>query len=132
MANPERGEVPLTVNGETYTLKLSMNAAVILQKKTNRKIGQLLADCSNLDFEAIRSLVWMLLQKYHAAKFKTEEQVGELIDEAGGIGLFSDALGDLVKLNAPDPATGEGSDRPPSAQPSGTGDNSTPTLVASV
>lgn len=130
MANPERGEVALKVKDRTFTLKLSMNAAVSLQKKTGKKIGQLLNECTSLDFETIRTLVLMLLQKYHADEFKTEEQAGDLIDDAGGIAVFSDALTSLMDVNKPD-VTSEGANRPPSAQPSGTGDSSTPTPVAS-
>lgn len=132
MANPERGEVALKVKDKTFTLKLSMNAAVSLQKKTGKKIGQLLNECSSLDFETIRTLVLMLLQKYHADEFKTEEQAGDLIDDAGGIAVFSDALTNLMDVNKPDPAsTGDGKERPLLAQTTGTGEVSTPTPVES-
>lgn len=125
MANPERGEVRLEVNGDSFTLKLSMNAAATLQKNTGKTIGVLLGACSELDFAAIRSVIWMLLQKYHADRFKTEAQVGDFIDDAGGLSVFIDAINNVVEINQPEvqpeagtggnpltPGTGAGSTSP--------------------
>lgn len=133
VANPERGEVNLTVDGAVYTLKLSMNAAVILQKRAGKTIGTLLSDCNRLDFEAIRSVVWLLLQKHHADEFKTEDQVGNLIDAAGGIAPFADAVSEITKVNTVE-GEGKGKARPGGprpAQTSGTGGRSSSSLAAS-
>jgi hypothetical protein len=119
-ANPERGEVDITVDGKTYTLKLSMNAAATLQGRTKKTIGTLMDEATALDFVAIRSIVWLLLQKHHAADFKTEDKVGEFMDDAGGVAPFFDALQTLGKANSagPDPnATAQ--------ETNGTGANST-------
>ena len=122
MANPERGEVPLTVDGTTYTLKLSMNAAAVLQGRTKKTVGQLLSDSALLDFVAIRSIVWMLLQKHHAKDFKTEDQVGDFIDSAGGLVTFTNAINEVVRVNEPEGERTEGN--PPTAQ-AGTSGSST-------
>lgn len=90
----------MVVDGKSYKLKLSMNAAATLQKKTGKKIGQLLQEVGGLDFVVIRQLVWLLLQKYHADQFKTEEAAGDFIDDAGGISGFFAALEELSNLNA--------------------------------
>lgn len=126
VANPERGEVELAVNGDVYVLKLSMNAAVILQKKTGKTIGQLLRECGELDFDSIRNVTWMLLQKHHADKFKLPDSVGDLIDEAGGVQQIADALIKVQRVNAAEGPTVVGRDgRPPTAQTGPTGDGST-------
>lgn len=121
MANRERGEVALTVGDNEYTLKLSMNAAVTLEGKLKKKMSALLNEASELDFTIIREIVFMLLQKYHAAEFKTVTAVGDFIDEAGGIKMFFDTLSEIAKVNTP---TEEGSERPPQAQ-AGTSEPST-------
>lgn len=137
MANPERGEIEIVVkrteNGaeieKPYTLKLSMNAAVAIEARTKKKIGELLADATALDFTAIRDIVFALLQKYHAKEFKSLDSAGDLIDDAGGVHVFFESLQKLGEANAP-----EGGDKanPPTALVSGTGDGSTETAAASV
>lgn len=122
MANPTRGEVRIDVNGKPYTLKLTMNAGAVLQARTKRTVGELMAAASALDFAAIRSVVWMLLQKHHADEFKTEEQAGDFIDDAGGVPGISDAISAVVMVNQP-PDTGEAADatHPQTAQAGTTG-----------
>lgn len=123
MANYERGEIEVVVNDKPYTLKLSMNASVALQQRTKRKIGELLADATALDFEAIRDLVFMLLQKHHGKEIDTLSKAGEFIDDAGGVHVFFDTLGKLGAANAPED--------PQKAQETPTGESSTATPVAS-
>ncbi len=127
MANHERGEVEITVNGTPYTLKLSMNAAAVIQSKHKKTIGQLMTEAATLDFVAIRGLVWLLLQKHHAKQFKTEEDAGNFIDEAGGIKVLFDAIEQLSSINN----DGEDADPNETAQRTGTGESSTSTLAAS-
>lgn len=114
IGNPERGEATLRVGQDTYALKLSMNAAVALEAKTHKTLGEVLAECSKLDAGAIRSVVWLLLQKHHAAAFTTEEAVGDLIDDAGGIQAMVKVLGEALAVNMP--KTGGVTD-PPDAVP---------------
>jgi hypothetical protein len=120
MANPERGEVALVVAGRAYTLKLSMNAAVTLERKLKKRIGQIMQEASALSFESIRLVVWLLLQKHHAEDFTTEDKAGELIDDAGGVQVFFSALQALTEANQPEGVAAD----PPEAQ-DGTGERST-------
>lgn len=99
MANIERGEVEIVVNDTPYTLKLTTNAAVALQTRTKKTFGQLAAAAMELDVEAIRDIVFALLQKNHAADFKTLTSVGDFIDDAGGIKVFFETLGKLAEAN---------------------------------
>jgi hypothetical protein len=151
MANGQRGEVLVTVKRKKtreadgavewtdteYTLKLSMNAAAALETRTKKKIGDYIALAGEMDFNAIRQLVWLLLQKYHASEFTTVDQAGEFVDDAGGPAVFFDALQRLQALNEPpaaparDTAGGDAPDAldPPHAAPAGTGPNSTSQAV---
>lgn len=129
VANPERGEVNITVGGRVLTLKMSMNAAVALEKRMGKPIGQVLADAGSMHFEAIRTMVWLLLQKYHAVDFPTEEPVGDLIDDAGGVGTFFTAL--IALGQEQEPKREGASENPPAAQ-GGTGDDSTSNAAGSV
>lgn len=125
MANPEKGEVEVIVNGKPYTLKVSMNAGAILQHRHKKSVGALMREATDLDFVSIRGLVWLMLQKYHAKEFATEEKVGDFMDESGGLTLFMNAIAQLAETNS------EGADPNPTAQANGTGESSTLTLAAS-
>jgi hypothetical protein len=126
MANPEKGEAEVIVNGKPYTLKMSINAAAICQHRHKKTGGALLREAEDLDFVSIRALVWVLLQKFHAKEFPTEERVGEFMDEAGGLNFFLKAIQLLAEINSagPDPnLTAQGTN--------GTGESSTSMLAAS-
>lgn len=125
MANIEKGEVEIIVGSTPYTLKVGMNAAAILQHRHKKSIGALLRDASDLDFVAIRGLVWLLLQKHHAKEFPNEEAVGNFMDDAGGLAMFMDAIAKLADAN------NEGPDPNLTAQGNGTGETSTSMLAAS-
>ena len=125
MANPERGELDVVVNEKTYTLKLSMNAAAVLQGRHKKSVGALLREAIDLDFVSIRAIVWLLLQKFHAAEFKTEDAAGNLIDDAGGVKVFFSTLQKLGDI------TNDESDPNAMAQGNGTGESSTSVLDGS-
>lgn len=125
MANIEKGEVEIIVGSKPYTLKVGMNAAAILQHRHKKSIGALLREAADLDFVSIRALVWLLLQKFHAKEFPTEEKVGDFMDESGGLSFFLTAIQTLAEAN------NEGPDPNLTAQGNGTGASSTSTLVAS-
>lgn len=120
-ANPQRGEVDLEVDGVTYTLKLSTNAAAILEGRHKKPIGELMQLAAQLDFVAIRGIVWLLLQKHHAKDFKTEDAAGNFIDDAGGVGAFFETITRLAELNN----GGADPNAPGQAVADGTGTSST-------
>ena len=127
-ANPERGEVGLTVirDGETreYVLKLSINAAVAMQKKLGKPLTEIVNELQRLDVGVIREMAFMFLQKHHKDEIKTVEAAGDVIDDAGGIGKFLGAFQQLVKANNPDAGTGP-TGNPPTAQTETTTGDST-------
>lgn len=126
MANSERGEIEIIVNDKPYTLKVTMNASIAIQTRTKKTMGELINAATALDFEAIRDVVFMLLQKHHAAEFKTLTSVGDFIDDAGGVAAFFNALEQLAKANE---VPGE---NPPIAQETSTGERLSEMPVASV
>lgn len=125
MANRERGEIEIIVKEKPYTLKVSTNAMAVIQTRHKKTLGDMLAGFGTLDVIAIRSVVWVLLQKHHAKQFTTEEQAGEFIDDAGGLAVVMNILTELVAAN------NEGANPPTAQEPSGTGESSTLTLAAS-
>lgn len=136
VANPERGEIDLVVQRVVdgarkdvhYTLKLTINAAIVFEKTHKKSMGQLLAEASALSFASIRDFIWLLLQKHHKEEFKNLDAVGDLIDDAGGVASFIAKIEDVVKLNQPQPeGEGQTAANPPDAQTSGTGVSSTET-----
>lgn len=128
MANIERGEVELVVNDRVYTLKLTTNAAIAMQTRTKKTFGQLAASAVELDIEAIRDIIFMLLQKHHAQEFKTLTSVGEFIDDAGGVKVFFETL---EKLQAANQAA-EDAANPQTAQGQSTGESLSEAPVATV
>jgi hypothetical protein len=130
MANPERGEVRLSVDGEHYTLKMTIGAAIALQKAKHRPMGQLFQAVGELDMDAIAGLLWAALQVNHPRQFRSEQQVVDLIDKDGGfanLAKYVGILGELMDLNKP--ASGAEAN-PPTAQSGGTSENSTSTEAA--
>lgn len=134
MANEERGEVDLVVGDKTYTLRMSVNAIVETQKRTNKTFGELVRSLQALDVSAMRELVWMLLKKHHAKDFPTPEKVGDLIDDAGSNEIAL-AIEKVFQLNAwkAEGAAGNGQRPQPAQDPETlTGTPSTSVPVGSV
>ena len=127
MANPERGEVRLEVDGTGYILKLTLGNAIALQNKKQKPMGQLFSAVGELDLDAIAGILWAALQVNHGRQFKTEQAVIDLMDTAGGLtelSQFIDAIAKLVSANTAGNGSGtEGN--PPPAQTGGTSENST-------
>lgn len=115
---------------QTYTLKLTMNAGALAETLTGRKMKDLLGGSTDLDFVAMRAVMFALLQKHHGKEFRRPEDAGDLIDDAGGLSAFLKVVTDILELNTPE-AKAAG-DPPPAPAPaeSGTGADSTPTPAA--
>ena len=131
MANPERGEALLEVNGEGYILKITIGSAIELQARKGKPLGALFDAVPMLDMDAIAGLLWACLQAHHPRQFKTEAQVVALMDQAGGLSAlntFIDAITAVVNLNKPSTngaSAAEGN--PPMDLAGGTSESSTST-----
>jgi len=134
MANPQRGEVDVEINGTTYTLAMDLNALSELQEAINPR------DPDSIDLETIirqlhkvnpryvRAFIWAMLRRHHDEV--TLRGASDLVTDAGGIEVFFDQITKLLNYAKPDArdraalkASGNG--RPPEAGGAGTGTRST-------
>lgn len=132
MANPDRGEIAWVVNGKEYTLRPRTNAIRALEQRTKKTYGQILRSVDDFDAEIVCQFMLALLQPYHAKEIRSVEQVGDLIDDAGGMQKAVRLIVEMLVLNnqkATTVAEG-GAENPPSAQ-AGTGEPSGSAPVAS-
>ncbi len=145
MANTQKGEISLTVDGKEYVLFLDANAMVLLEEHFStltREVGynEILARVlTGESLRYMRAFIWAALQKHHAPLSLI--QAGELINAAGGISAFATQVSAAVGLSLPTDdelkALGLTPDRPQRAQPNHrrvrrTGKDSSATRGASV
>jgi hypothetical protein len=111
MANPQQGEVVLTVGHRHYTLVMGMAGLALLQKRlslagSTKKLTQVVQEAlAGLDAESVEHIVLLILaglQKHHP-EFSTEAQVMNLIDDMGGVEALGDQLTDAAAWMKPDP-----------------------------
>jgi hypothetical protein len=135
MANTERGEMRLVSGDQEYTLFLTTNAACDLEDRSGRTLDQLTAALQRGSISALRWLLWGALQDRHRDTVKVPEDVGRIIDGAGGIVGALAQMTAFLALNAPpEPeananGNGSGSARPPETPAVESGDASTSTPV---
>lgn len=105
MANRERGEVSIEIDGTVYTMCLSMNAMVALEELFSTAEHEVAfeeistkADEGKVKYQ--RALLWAVLQDHHPEIKLTD--VSRLVQAAGGFGAFTVKLIELAKLAAPD------------------------------
>jgi hypothetical protein len=122
--NPETGDVAVSVfrSGETreYTLKLGMSAAVKLQQRRKRALGEIVQGFGNMDIEDMRDVLFVLVQRHHKDEIKTFEQAEELLEDMTAP-LFFAAFKALMEYGAAEGAEAN----PPAPAPIPTGDSST-------
>jgi len=116
MANPQRGELEVVVDGTPYCWRLTMNALCTLEGRTGQKLLELFSAVDGFSPHALRDVVWAALQEHHAAEYQTADAAGEFIDRMGGVLVAFTKVRELLELNQPragnpqTPAgTGEGS-----------------------
>lgn len=128
MANREKGEVSLVVGGTSYTLVLNMAAMIAAEEAASTPSkevtwDQIVTKYSSGSAKYVRIFLWAMLHKFHPDM--TLEQVGELVDEAGGVVEFARALEAGQRALTPDPedvkALGVEAKRPRKARNDGTG-----------
>ena len=130
MANPERSEVSVTIDGTDYLLKFSTNAIIALETEVGeraipflKRIGTDIRDPSTIDEKDtqlvsdmgigdLRVITWAGLQDHHPRLSVAD--VGDLMDQArqAGVSLvepvmtaFCLALAEMTGGNPPRPAT---------------------------
>lgn len=119
MANRERGEVSLEVEGQPYVLVLDTNAMCELEDLLSTperpvsfvEVIQKVVNGNSM--RHLRALVWAALRRHHPTM--TVKEAGDLISRAGGVQAFGEQLNALVNSTQPDPGDVE-SARPRKAQ----------------
>lgn len=139
MANPERGELAVTLDGRPFTVKYGLGALASLQELVLRDVGQLLppdqiiAEATKGRVLFMRAVIWAGLQRYHAAL--TVRDVEDLID-AATVEEIQALFAQFGMVMTPDPADVQAlgvaaTGRPPKGRRRGTGGGSTSTHDAS-
>jgi hypothetical protein len=105
MANQERGELEVVINGTTYTLVLRTAALIALQKhfSTPDKVAdmeEILRCMEARSFEHLVAGFWASLQKYHAGV--TYEEAVNLLDDCNDWERISELFSALIAANRPD------------------------------
>jgi hypothetical protein len=107
MANRERGEIRIEIAGKSYTLVLNTNGLIALQDacstpKAITPIEDIYAAVMQGSLRHVRAFLWAALQKYHP-QFSLVD-VGDLIDQAGGITGMGEIMQRVQRASEPDAA----------------------------
>jgi hypothetical protein len=126
MANAERGEVNVEVEGKPYTLRPTFDSLCELEELVGRPIDQIMSEMQQGRLSGVRSVMWCMLQDAHAKEFPTLKHASRFIEAMGGVDKAIEVLYRVMGLNLEEaPADAN----PPDAQ-AGTGNNSGTTPVA--
>jgi hypothetical protein len=138
MANIQKGEIPLTMGGVSYTLTLNLGAMIAAETALSTpdhpvSWGDIQKCVERGHLRHIRALFWAMLRKHHPNI--SLDAAGELIEQFGG--EVSGAMFATQAAAAPDPvdakAVESAGPRPRKARAvNGTGANSTAPPDASV
>lgn len=115
MANPNRGEVTLTVGDQEYTLSFSINAICELEDVLDAPVAKIadgLNDASTVRMSMVRTVIWAALRDHH--EDVSIKEAG-LIATAAGIPAVMDAIGKAFSLAFPDASEAKGKANPPNA-----------------
>lgn len=99
-ANPERGEVEMSVGDRTYVLRPTMGALRALQKRTGLTFTAAIKSMSEIDPTVMSEMIFAFLQPYHGKEIKTIEQAEALIEDAGGFNAVLVLMVELMRLNS--------------------------------
>lgn len=124
MANTQKGEVALVVDGRTYTLVLDIDAMCALEEHFSTPDHEATWDeieskvRKGASVRLLRALIWAMLQRHHSEIDLIS--AGHLVNEAGGLPGLIGTLQKAMAAAAPDPSDlkelGVGKGNPPIAQ----------------
>lgn len=132
MANPERGEVGVTVGGKGYTLRPTFDALCELEDLVGKPLHVLMEGIQEGRLSGVRAVVWCFLQDEHASEIKSLKDASKWIEKAGGADVVNGFLQQALGLNAPEDVPKTETDADPPAAQVGTGEPSSSVLVGSV
>jgi hypothetical protein len=101
MANPHKGEISVDLEGQTYTLALTLNAMVDVEALFGLSFDEVISLAATKGSAThLRALVWAMLRKHHPTI--TLEQAGDLVTGAN-LGHLSRTIARVVTASSPDP-----------------------------
>jgi hypothetical protein len=123
MANRQKGEVNLVVDGRTFTLVLDIDAMCALEEHFSTPShdatwDEIAAKVNKGSVRVVRALIWAMLQRHHPDLSVLD--AGHLMNDAGGIVGLARVLKVAMESATPDPedikALGAGKANPQQAQ----------------
>lgn len=106
MANREKGEIDLDIDGMTYTLAPTNDALVSAETLMSKERGEempisvIFLGAQRGSLSCCRALLWGMLKQHHPTI--TPSKTLELITSAGGIAALSDQINALMVQSSPD------------------------------
>lgn len=136
VANRERGEIGVDIDGRRYTLVLNTNAMALLEEHFSTPAHDATWDeilpklTRKPSVRSLRAVVWAMLQEKHATQFPTIAEASRFVDLIGGVaglGRILERAGASVSADPRDVTELQEGANPPAAQGDprdGTGDRS--------
>jgi len=103
LANPNRGQIALSVGGLEYKLSFSVNSLCELEAELDLPIASIIAILQNpkeIQMKFLRALLWAGLQDHHDDV--TLKQAGIIVTDMG-IKPAMEAVGQAFRLAFPEP-----------------------------
>lgn len=105
MANQDKGEVSIEIEGKSYTLSMDLDAMAALEEMFSKpnELATFDAICALADrgsMTHLRALIWCVLHSHHPEL--DIKDVGKLVQKAGGVAKFTLKLAQLAEATAPD------------------------------
>lgn len=124
MANAHKGEIRIDLDGQSYTLALSLNAMVEVEALFGLSFEEVMVATTKGSVTHLRACIWALFRKHHPTL--TIDQVGALV-EGTDLGRLKGLFTQVVTASGPDPKDVPKKANPTSAPPvaAGTGASST-------
>jgi hypothetical protein len=113
VANRERGEQRLIVDGRTFTLRLTVGACCEVEDWSGKDLDGLTAGINDRSVTDLRWVLWAALQAKHPDL--DLEHVGRLIDGIGSLSEAVSVVAAFIALNGddrPQPTTSDGDSKP--------------------
>src|SRR5688572_14969885 len=129
MANRERGEVAIEVEGRAYTLRPSFNSICELEGLLNKPFDVVMQDINEGRLSGVRSTLWCLMREHHRDEFPTLEAAGNW-NEKVGLDRVRELLVSSMDANTEAATEGAKAANPPKAQ-AGTGGRSSSRRIKS-
>lgn len=129
MANQHKGEISVELEGQNYTLALTLNAMVEVEALFSLSFDEVMTKAATGSATHLRAIIWAMLRRHHSSI--TIDQAGELVT-GSNLGRLTRMIGQAVKASGPDPADVPKNPDPTSAPPrkAGTGASSNSPRVA--